>query len=112
MSFHCENQWKTPGWGCAITTTVKKAADQQLGIQVNGNKTVTVDELKAAGYSVEFLFNFTATTTEKTTGVVNASNRTTFKYAVKVTKGEETFTSQWTDVKVVDATQVSPPGYN
>ncbi|MED3500132.1 hypothetical protein P4479_16985 [Brevibacillus agri] len=89
----------------AITTTVKKAADQQLGIQVNGNRTVTVDELKAAGYSVEFLFNFSATPTEKTTGVVNASNRTTFKYAVKVTKGEETFTSQWTDVKVVDATQ-------
>lgn len=89
---------------CAITSTISKAADQQLEIKVNGDKTVTVDELKAAGYNVEFLFNFTATADEKATGVVNATNKADFKYAVKVTKDDAVFTSEWTDVKVIDAT--------
>ncbi|TWI59833.1 S-layer homology domain-containing protein [Halalkalibacter nanhaiisediminis] len=90
----------------ASTTAIKQAADQQLQIKVNGNKTVTIEELKEAGYEVEFLFNRTASNTQKTTGLLNGATgvfSADFKYAVKLTKDTETITSDWTDVKVVNA---------
>lgn len=93
----------------ATTTTVEKAANQQLKIQVNGNKEVTVKELTDAGYTVNFLFNKSGVDFNKTTGVVNGSNAgETFKYAVEVTPKEgAAITSAWVDVKVVDVAAIT-----
>lgn len=93
----------------AITTTLKQEADQQLGFTVNGDKEVTLDELKEAGYTVKFLFNKNGVPkTAQETGKLDASTalfKDGFKYAVEITPEEgKAINSDWVDVKVVDAT--------
>ena len=93
----------------AITTSVEKSANQQLKIQVNGNKEVTVKELTDAGYIVKFLYNQSASSNfNATTGIVNATGLNNFKYAVQITSAEGTaITSEWVDVQVVDVAAIT-----
>lgn len=82
----------------AINATLKQAADQQLKIQINGSKEVTVEELTEAGYTVKFLFNkditglsAVAQKAARENGVIDTTGapfNTEFKYAVQVTDAE------------------------
>ena len=99
----------------AINSTVYKAeAEQVLAIQVNGNQSVTVEELEAAGYTVSFsankaVFAGGAASTTSTTGklISDLGSITEFNYSVTVTKGEDSFTSATTGkVTVVDASAI------
>ncbi|MCM3561958.1 proline-rich domain-containing protein, partial [Brevibacillus borstelensis] len=59
--------------------------------------------MKNSGYDVKFLYNFDTIGNEDTTGIVDATGKKNFKYSVEVKKGEDTFTSEWVDVKVVNS---------
>jgi len=99
----------------AINSTVYKAeVEQVLAIQVNGNQSVTVEELEAAGYTVSFsankaVFAGGAASTTSTTGklISDLGSITEFNYSVTVTKGEDSFTSATTGKgTVVDASAI------
>jgi len=99
----------------AINGTVyKEEAEQVLAIQVNGNQSVTVEELEEAGYAVSFsankaVFAGESASTTSTTGELISDLDTIkeFNYSVTVTKGEESFTSATTGkVTVVDASAI------
>src|SRR5699024_1075221 len=105
----------------AVTDKIATAEEQQLEIQVNGNLTVTVEELVEAGYDVEFLYSSEKSifTTDEAVnkGIIDASdlgNKDDFRYAVKITDeyGNE-FTSDQQTVTayevadIVEVTKVS-----
>lgn len=88
----------------AINDTIKKEADQQLGFTVNNDKKVTIEELKEAGYTVEFKYNKKAL--EAKDGKIDASELKfdKFEYQVVITPEEgDAIKSDWKEVKVVDA---------
>jgi hypothetical protein len=52
LSFHCENQWKTPGWGCAINkTTVKITFNKAVDSVTKENFSIAGATVNAATLS-------------------------------------------------------------
>lgn len=89
----------------AITDTLKKAADQQLGFKVNGEE-ADLAKLKEEGYTVTYKFNKTGLTATADGKIdLSTTSLTSFEYQVVATPKEgEAVTSEWKAVKVVDAT--------
>lgn len=83
---------------------IKKAAEQQIGFLVNG-KEADLDALEEAGYTVTFKYNKTGRD-YNVNGIVDGTKvAEKFEYQVEVTKDEEKFTTDWTEVTVVDASK-------
>ncbi len=97
----------------ATTDTIKQEEDQEVEFTIDGEY-YTVSQLEKSGYEVDFLYNYADTDTDNV-GVIDASNLDTFKYAVEISKGDQSVTSDWAEVtaySATDAVEVTSAGLN